>query len=413
MLSNAKGGMPRHSTVIAADSFEWPPADEVLNGQVIAFSPQPLEDDVRSAGDGVPAPDPEPPAKVDTQVVSYPVRHSPARPPSPVSAHTVPSQGKGSGSAGRTGAWPAWARAHKAHAVMAALALVVVAAGVTIVRTVRLPPVLLATGADWILPAVTAPEPPPPVAAPARVGEAPIVSSTPVARRTVDATALGRSRDARITPSRLIIRSDPAGAAITIDGQAAGVTPRTFAGLPSGDHRVVLSRDGVEIVHSVSLGRGETVSVVVPMRQDSGTAGWIAISSPFDVDIYEDGALVGTSRSPRIMLNAGSHALELVNDETGFRQSGQFQVRPGRVEQIGVDVPRSTVHVNAIPWAEIWIDGQRVGETPLGNLSIPIGRHDILFRHPSLGERTITTLVKAGIPTRVTANLRPALAAAQ
>jgi hypothetical protein len=410
MLSNATGGMPRHSTVIAADSFEWPPADEVLNGQAIAFSPQPLED-ARSAGDGVPAPDPEPSPEADAQEVSHPVRHSPARPPSHVSAHTAPSQG--SGSAGRTRAWPAWARAHTAHAVMVALALVVVAAGVTIVRTVRLPPVLRATVADSIMPAVTAPEPPPPVAAPSKVGEAPIISSTPVTRRAVDATALGRSRDARQTSSRLIIRSDPAGAAITLDGRAAGVTPRTLTGLPSGDHRVVLSLNGAEVVHSVSLGRGETVSVVAPMRLESGAAGWIAISSPFEVDVYEDGALVGSSRSPRIMLNAGPHALELVNDETGFRQSGRFQVRPGRVEQIGVDVPRSIVHVNAIPWAEIWIDGQRVGETPLGNLSIPIGRHDILFRHPSLGERTITTLVKAGIPTRVTANLRPALAAAQ
>jgi hypothetical protein len=33
------------------------------------------------------------------------------------------------------------------------------------------------------------------------------------------------------------------------------------------------------------------------------------------------------------------------------------------------------VNVNAIPWARIAVDGRTAGETPLGNVSLPLGRH--------------------------------------
>jgi hypothetical protein len=47
-----------------------------------------------------------------------------------------------------------------------------------------------------------------------------------------------------------------------------------------------------------------------------------------------------------------------------------------------------------------------VGETPLGNLSIPLGEHEIVFRHPDLGERREKALVRSDRLTRVSANLQ-------
>ena len=45
------------------------------------------------------------------------------------------------------------------------------------------------------------------------------------------------------------------------------------------------------------------------------------------------------------------------------------------------------VNLNALPWAEVWIDGRRIGETPLANIKIPLGDHEAVFRHPQLSER--------------------------
>jgi hypothetical protein len=71
-----------------------------------------------------------------------------------------------------------------------------------------------------------------------------------------------------------------------------------------------------------------------------------------------------------------------------------------------VTPPNGSISINALPWANVWIDGNLVGETPLGNVSVPLGEHQIVFRHPELGERRETTIVRSDRPTRVSANLR-------
>jgi hypothetical protein len=62
--------------------------------------------------------------------------------------------------------------------------------------------------------------------------------------------------------------------------------------------------------------------------------------------------------------------------------------------------------LNALPWAEVWVDGERAGETPLGNLRLPIGRHSILFRHPELGEQHHTVTVTLKDVARLSVDLR-------
>ena len=61
----------------------------------------------------------------------------------------------------------------------------------------------------------------------------------------------------------------------------------------------------------------------------------------------------------------------------------------------------------AAPWAEVSINGNPAGQTPLANMAIPIGTHEIVFRHPQFGEQRHTVVVKADEPTRVSANFRP------
>jgi serine/threonine-protein kinase len=62
--------------------------------------------------------------------------------------------------------------------------------------------------------------------------------------------------------------------------------------------------------------------------------------------------------------------------------------------------------LNAQPWADVWIDGERIGETPIGSVSVPIGPHEVVFRHPELGEQVVRTTVMTGEPTRVSVDMR-------
>jgi hypothetical protein len=106
------------------------------------------------------------------------------------------------------------------------------------------------------------------------------------------------------------------------------------------------------------------------------------------------------------MMPPGLHTLRLLNGALGYRGTQQIRVAPGKVARVSITLPESAIHLNAQPWAEVWIDGKSFGETPIGNLPLRIGTHVIVFRHPELGEKTVSTVVKAGAPTRVTVDLR-------
>ena len=156
---------------------------------------------------------------------------------------------------------------------------------------------------------------------------------------------------------------------------------------------------------------GVTASLVVPMsgREPNASAprlGWISVSAPLDVQIFEEGRLIGNNLTDRIMVSAGRHDIEIVNEAVGYRATRTLQVTAGKVAAVKLEMPKGTISVNAQPWAEVWIDGERIGETPIGNLSVAIGTHSVLFRHPELGEQHHTALVTLKGPTRLSVDMR-------
>ena len=52
--------------------------------------------------------------------------------------------------------------------------------------------------------------------------------------------------------------------------------------------------------------------------------------------------------------------------------------------------------MNTDDGAEIWVEGERVGVAPMDAFSIPIGTREVVVRHPQLGERRVTVIVRAG-----------------
>ena len=225
------------------------------------------------------------------------------------------------------------------------------------------------------------------------------------AAATATGTSDGKERARATRNGRLVVRSEPPGAEVSIDGRARGVTPMTLDNLSPGQHRVVLKANGIEVQQTVRVEAGATVSVVAPLKPRASTSGWIAIESPVEVDVFADGALVGTSRSPKILLQEGKHTLVLINESIGYRGTQSVRVSAGTLVSVGVTLPESTIQITAVPWAEVWVDGKSVGVTPIGKMPIMIGPHEVVFRHPGLGEKTVSTVVKAGETTSVTVDL--------
>jgi hypothetical protein len=200
---------------------------------------------------------------------------------------------------------------------------------------------------------------------------------------------------------RLEVTSEPNGATVNVDGTPRGVTPLVLPAVAPGPHQIVIGNGDGAVTRNVRISAGTTATVVASVALAGSAAGWASIRSPIDLQILENGKLIGTTSAERVMVPVGRHNLELVNDTYGFRTSVTVQIAAGQTVTNTLTMPNGSLSINALPWADVIIDGKAQGTTPLGNLSVPIGSHEIVWRHPTLGERKQTVVVTARTPVRV------------
>ena len=127
------------------------------------------------------------------------------------------------------------------------------------------------------------------------------------------------------------------------------------------------------------------------------------ITSKFSLLKHED--VIGTSGTSRIMLAAGRHDITIINSSLGYQEPRRVEVTAGKTIAVRVDPPKVSVSVNARPWADVTLDGNSVGQTPLSNLSVTVGTHELVFRNPQFAERRQTIVVTAKGPNRIATDL--------
>src|SRR4029079_14892001 len=96
--------------------------------------------------------------------------------------------------------------------------------------------------------------------------------------------------------------------------------------------------------------------------------------------------LSGGADRGKIMRPAGRHDITLANQRLGYEQPQKVTVIAGKGTTLELAAPQAMVSANARPWADVLVDGKNIGQTPIANFAIPIGAHEVLFRHPQLGE---------------------------
>jgi hypothetical protein len=203
--------------------------------------------------------------------------------------------------------------------------------------------------------------------------------------------------------ARVTIDSATPGDTVLVDGRDVGVTPLD---LPldrvSGPIRVVPQPP--EAVPGSVLAMSNAPQPAppepAPVSEPPRTGG-VRIVSPVAVQVLEGDRVLGSSGNGPVFLRPGTHSLELINNQFGYRTAETVQITAGRIVPLTLTPPNGRISVNAQPWAQVFIDGRNVGDTPLANLSVPLGEHELIFRHPQLGERRQTAIVQADALTRV------------
>jgi hypothetical protein len=192
----------------------------------------------------------------------------------------------------------------------------------------------------------------------------------------------------------LVLSSTPAGARVLMDGNPAGETPITLDSVPPGRHTLTFVASGGSVTRTVRVVAGETLTLDVPVY-----SGWLAVDAPIVLQVAQSGRVLGSTQG-RLMMPPGRHTITLSNRDLGYQATQVVDIPPGEERRLRL-VPATAVNLNAVPWAEVWVDGTRIGETPIAGVSIPLGTRDIVFRHPQYGERKLTPTIRVGDPAAI------------
>ena len=223
---------------------------------------------------------------------------------------------------------------------------------------------------------------------------------------------IGRSSPAPASAAAapLTIESPTAGDKVFIDGREVGETPFKLS-VASAAHSIrVMARQSAApgpaapVAAAAPPTDARAASVIAAAAQKQRSGG-LRLTSPIELQVLEGERVLGSSADGPIVASAGVHQLDFVNTAIGFRSRQTVTIKAGEIIPMKVQPPDGRVSINALPWAQVWIDGNLVGETPLANLTVAPGEHEITFRHPQLGERRETAIVKSGAQTRVSATL--------
>jgi hypothetical protein len=215
---------------------------------------------------------------------------------------------------------------------------------------------------------------------------------------------------AAATTGALRIQTEPAGLVVLVDGVDKGASPITLEQISAGDHDVVVRAGQGALKRAVHVAAGEATAVFISAapKADAAaiTAGWLSVKSSIALQVSEGGRLVGSSEIASVMLASGEHDLDFSNEAFGYHAKRRVKIAAGKTTVQAVELPNGTVSLNALPWAEVSVDGKHLGQTPIGNVSLPIGPHEVVFRHPDLGERKETVNVTLLSTARLGVDLR-------
>src|SRR5206468_4212922 len=106
--------------------------------------------------------------------------------------------------------------------------------------------------------------------------------------------------------------------------------------------------------------------------------GRLAVFAKIPLNIVVGGRLRGTTEDGQLMLTPGTYEVELVSDRFNYRETKNFTIEPGRIASYTVTLPTGVLHVSSPDGTDVSIDGKSAGRTPLGDLPVSIGTHEVV-----------------------------------
>lgn len=185
-------------------------------------------------------------------------------------------------------------------------------------------------------------------------------------------------------------------------GQASGIG---VLSLPAGKQstvRVVKAGLGEKTV-PVTLSAGQTKTLPITL---SAAEAFVSFSADMPCAVHFDGTFIGNSPIASFTTTAGNHTAVLTTTTPALSKTVPVSVKAGKTKKVHVQF-LSSLMVSADPWADVYLDGKKIGLTPLTKNGITPGNHSIRLVNPKL-EKDIqeTRSFISGQTVHVTKNLQ-------
>jgi len=149
--------------------------------------------------------------------------------------------------------------------------------------------------------------------------------------------------------------------------------------------------------HPVPLpNEGRGGSSPKPKVVESGEDGYLTLRTEPWCDVYLGPEKLGTTPLIRAPVASGKRTLLLKNEKVGFTKKLSVTIEPGKELKQAIVVEQGRIEIAAAPGVEVWLDGARMGTTPLQAFDAVEGKHVV-----RLGAVSKTVKVRAGQTEKV------------
>jgi hypothetical protein len=210
----------------------------------------------------------------------------------------------------------------------------------------------------------------------------------------------------------LRIVSQVPGTEVTVDGEPKGAANVEIANLRPGQHLVeIRARNYAPQVLEVTIAAGEqriARAELVPQAEKQQVGRLRVVSAVPDAEVFVDGAAMGKAPFDRADVPAGKHFV--VVRKQGFADwKRELDLEAGGSIALTAELSASgTLKVlSNIAGADVYVDGQPLGKTPLTVPDVPAGEHILEVKHPGYVPAKQTLHVNGGEQKVLSADLAP------
>ena len=196
------------------------------------------------------------------------------------------------------------------------------------------------------------------------------------------------------------------GATVYVDNALIGKAPCKSEALKSGQHSVKIAKELYEtFTQTVTVTDNETTRISPSLTADFSN---VTLAVDADAEIWVNDELKGTRRwtgnlatgTYKIECKMASHETSLTTKEITNGMNGQT---------ISLNAPRpiyGSLNIESSPdFCDIYLDGKKVGETPMFVSELLIGRHEVKISKANYADYTETITIAKGETKTVKATL--------